>query len=75
MAIVILGFDAKDLFARASKTLAAGAVGVLTGYLITLGLTDGGMAYALAAWPGYALGFVANFATQVKLKNIVVKRA
>ena len=71
----IFGFQPKDLFFRASKTLAAGAVGVLLGYLVTLGLTSGGMTYALAAWPGYAIGFVANFATQVKLKNIVVKRA
>ena len=75
MARTILGFESRDLFTRASKTLAAGAVGVVSGYLITLGLTDGGMAYALAAWPGYAVGFLVNFATQVKLKNIVVKRA
>jgi putative flippase GtrA len=71
----IAGYETRDLFVKGSKTLAAGAVGVGVGYVITLILTNGGMHYALAAWPGYAVGFVANFATQVKLKNIIVKRA
>jgi putative flippase GtrA len=71
----VAGFETKDLFFKGSKTLMAGAVGVGLGYVVTLALTDSGMAYALAAWPGYALGFVANFGVQVKLKNIIVKRA
>jgi putative flippase GtrA len=75
MAIGFLGFEARDLFLRASKTLAAGACGVAVGYVVTLTLTLNGVPYVFAAWPGYALGFLANFATQVKMRNIIVKQA
>ena len=73
--MALMGFDTRDLFFRASKTLLAGAVGVGVGYGVTLFLTLHGITYAVAAWPGYGCGFLANFATQVKMRNIIVKRA
>ena len=71
----ILGYETRDLFAKGTKTLGAGAVGIAVGTAITWLLIRLGLPYLEATWPGYALGFLANFATQVKLKNIVVKKA
>jgi putative flippase GtrA len=75
LAISLLGFEARDLFLRAAKTLAAGAFGVGIGYGVTLALVTNGLPYVFAAWPGYAAGFIANFSLQVKMRNILVKRA
>ena len=74
MALSILGYQPKDLFLRAAKTLMAGACGVAVGFVTTDLLVSQGVPYGAAAWPGYALGFLVNFAVQVKAKNIIVKR-
>ena len=71
----VLGYDARDLTKKATKTLMAGLLGVLIGSVVQYFLNFGGYPIILTYWIGAFFGFVANFTFQVKAKNIPVKEA
>ena len=65
------GHDPKAYIKAGSKLLFAGALGVLTGWVLQPFFTTVlGIPYWMAYWPAVLGGFIVNLRTQIRLKNL-----